>query len=379
MNQKIILLIDSAGCSLPLIPLFKELENDGFLFRLLTGNALIATTAASRQWPTKKIINFNPLFTNPNATTLLVLSLPGLYLYALFFLLIAKTQRKISVVCCCNCFEKIIVTPLARLLRIKVIWYEFPAEQTLPNLTGKLLRGAATAATVIAPFNFIKQKLLQRGYQEKNITIIKSGANFSDYRRQENIFTQIAAGGNRWPQRKFFTIGTVADVNNRQNIESLFSAAIKFLDVIHFPQIIVIDDCGERKSLSWTAKKMKIDNLVWFVSEQNNAKKWFENFDIFIVTSQALTLHNFNIFSRAANAGLAIIAPDNLGWEEIITDGVNGFLVGLNDNEKLAQLIIKLQQNKDLRLLFGKRAKQLINEEYNSNLAIEQLAAVFEI
>ncbi len=377
MSYGNILIIDSTGSSLPLLPLFKELTNNGFKFCLRTSNNSVIAAAMNNQLPTKKIINFSPIFLNKKSTFLLVLFLPGLYLCAFFVLLSAKTKNKIDIICCCGCYEKIIITPLAALLRIKIIWYEFPTEQTLPNLTDKLLLRTSRLATLVVPFNFIKQKLLQRGYPKKNIVLIKPGANLYSHRRQENIFSEIAAGGSRWPQRQFFTIGTVADTDNRQNIETLFSAAQKFLDVIHFPQIIIIDELGKRKSLAWIAKKMKIDNLVWFVSEQNDAKKWFENFDIFIVTSRACTLNNFIFFARAARAGLPIIAPDNLGWEEIVTDGINGYLVNPNDSEKLAQMIIKLQQNKDLRLLFGNRAKQLINEEYNSNQAIAKLSALF--
>jgi glycosyltransferase involved in cell wall biosynthesis len=377
MSQKNILIIDSAGSSLPLLPLFKELANNSFKFYLRTGNNMVAAVATTNQWATKKIVNFSSIFLNKNTTTLLVLLLPGLYLYTSFVLLLAKTKDKTNIILCCNCYEKIIFTPLAKLLRIKIVWYEFPTEQILPNLTNRLLQRAARSATLVVPFNFIRQKLLQQNCQEKNITLIRPGTDLNNYRRQENIFSEIAAGGNRWPQRKFFTIGTVADTDNRKNIETLFSAAIKFLDVIHFPQIIVIDELSERKSLAWTAKKMKIDNLVWFVSEQNYAKKWFENFDIFIITNRYFTLANFNIFVRAAAAGLPIIAPDNSGWEEVITDGVNGFLVSNNDSEKLAQMIIKLQQNKELRALFGNRTKQLINEQYNGNNAIKKFSTLF--
>jgi glycosyltransferase involved in cell wall biosynthesis len=377
MNQKNILIIDSIGNSHPLLPLLKELTSNNFKFCLHASSNLVRATATDNQWPTRKITNFSSIFINKNTTTLLVLFLPGLYLYAFFVLLLAKIKNKTDILLCCNCYEKIAFTPSAKLLHIKTIWYEFPAEQMLPNLTKRLLRRAARLAILIVPFDFIKQKLLQQGYSEKNIVLIRPGTDLNSYRRQENIFSEIAAGGSHWPQRKFFTIGTIADTDNRQNIETLFSAAKKFLDVIHFPQIIVIDERGERKGLAWTAKKMKIDNLVWFVSEQNYAKKWFENFDIFVVTSRAFTLNNFNVLARAANAGLPIIAPDNLGWEEIIIDGVNGFLIGQNDSEKLAQTIIKLQQSKDLRILFGNRTKQLINEEFNSKNAIKQFSALF--
>lgn len=377
MTKKNILIIDSTGDSLPLLALFKELTGNGFRFYLRIGSNAGVTMAANNKLSAEKIINFSRILFDQSTSTLLVLLLPALYLYNFFVLLTAKTKRKIEVVFCCSCYEKIIFTPLAKLLHIKIIWYEFPIKQTLPGLTTSLLKRMAPAANIIVPFKFIKQKLLQQGYQEKNIFLINPCSDLNNYQRQENIFSEIAAGSNHWPQRKFFTIGTVADADNRQNIETLFSAATKFLDVIHFPQIIVIDECGERKNLAWTAKKMKIDNLVWFVSEQSHAKKWFTNFDIFVATNSRFALNNFNMLVRAANAGLPIIAPNNLGWEEIITDGSNGFLVEQNDSEKLAQAIIKLQQNKNLRTLFGDKIKRLINEEYNAKQAIEQLSTLF--
>jgi len=218
-----------------------------------------------------------------------------------------------------------------------------------------------------------KKKLIASGFENEAIKNITLGANLNLYRHQDNIFSKLASAKNHWPQRKFFTIGTVTCLDQKQNIETLFNATKKLLDVIPFPQIVIVGEGQERKNLTWLAKKMEIDNFVWFVGEQNNLKKWLDTFDVFVATNEVIKLSDLNIVMRAMAAGLPIIGPTGNNLEEIVNNNENGLLIEMNNSEDLAQVIIKLQQRQDWRRLIGEKNKNRAATEFN----IEKTVAEF--
>lgn len=64
---------------------------------------------------------------------------------------------------------------------------------------------------------------------------------------------------------------------------------------------------------------------------------------------------------EAAASGLPIVTTDVPGCREIVTEGVNGFLVPARDSEQLAMAIQKLIQNPILRLEMGANNRQKQN------------------
>jgi len=57
-------------------------------------------------------------------------------------------------------------------------------------------------------------------------------------------------------------------------------------------------------------------------------------------------------------AGKPVITTDMKSFKEIMTDGKEGFLVKYGDHEKMAQRILELAKNKDLRERMGRDARQ---------------------
>lgn len=367
---KKILLINTESPTNELFDIWRELDRELFLFSVLSNKNEIIQNAQKQGWPTKKLSV--PILSN---NLLNIFLLPLYFLFFLPYLAILKWRDNFQLLFCFGTFEKLVFTPLARLLSIKTLWFTYPEvnfiqeNKTLINLLHFFSSWAETIVVTTAT----KQKLITAGFKNERIKTIVLGTNLNLYRHQDNIFSKLAATENHWPQRKFFTIGTVARLDAKQNIEILFSAIKKILDVVPLPQIIIVGEGQARKNLTWLAKKMNIENFVWFVGEQNNLKKWLDTFDIFVVTNDQVKLADFNIIIRAMAAGLPIIGPTNQGLEEIITNNENGMLIEASDSEDLAQIIIKLQQRKDWHSLISEKNKSKATDDFN----IEKTLAAF--
>jgi glycosyltransferase involved in cell wall biosynthesis len=179
-----------------------------------------------------------------------------------------KIKRSLQLMIISSYPEKLFLTLPAKLLKIKIIWSEIPGfycrhqKKPLSPLYRLLARNTALITFTADEAG----KLAADKINKKNIHIIIPGINPSEHKRQEKIFSRLA--DNEENQfKKFFTIGTALDLNEKQKIELLFSAVKKSSSVIPQIQLVVIGDGKERKNLAWIAKKMGIDGLVWFVGE----------------------------------------------------------------------------------------------------------------
>ena len=70
------------------------------------------------------------------------------------------------------------------------------------------------------------------------------------------------------------------------------------------------------------------------------------------------------VITEAMSYGVPVIASDLGAPKEIITDGENGFIVSPTETEKLAETIIKLLTDEDLRKRLGRNGKQHVESVY---------------
>ncbi|MFA6306507.1 MAG: glycosyltransferase [Patescibacteria group bacterium] len=296
----------------------------------------------------------------------------------LFLLTGFRLKRKVDIVACLNFNEKIVITPLARLFGLKVIWLEGPEAdyRQFNKFLLALYKLNFRLAKTIAFNNYSKLKLKNIGCDENKISLITPGAKLSPY--QENIFNKLASAGRVNFHRKYFTVGLVTALNQKQKIETIFQAIKTSLPVIPNIQLIIIGEGEERKNLSWLAKKMEIDNLVWLVGEQEQLKKWLDSFDVFLALGEKLSLDDYGNILEAMAAGLPVLAPRNIGLEDLIMENNTGALIESNNSEMLARQIIKLHQDKRLRLFLGKNGRERASRSFTLEIMVEKLAVILK-
>lgn len=386
MPKNILIINSSSENNQPLFNLFEELKQRGHLLYLLSASSNLLNYFNKKRWSAKKSY-FGPRLKNgPNQMMFFIL-LPIFFLLFLTLLLYYKKSKKITTIICLNWNEKIIIAPIAKILKIKTVWLE------CPSLDYKLLRKplfwlyklSSKRAALITFTNLSKTQLKIFGFNENNIKTILPGVNLSQFKYQDTIFDKLAQTDKHNHRRKYFAVGAIADLNTEssaQKIKNLLKVIKICLTIIPDLQLIIVGDGAKRKNLIWLAKKMEIDNLVWFVGEpaapsqggHAHLKKWLDNFDVFVVSGEIPNLAVFETCINAMAAGLPVIGPGDLGFEDIIHNQQNGILVEANNNEMLARQIIALYKNKRLRLELGKNA----GETAGKHFTIDKMAEEFE-
>ena len=296
------------------------------------------------------------------------LLLPLFYLKCFFLLSFYKIFRKINSVILWGWNEKIVVSPISLILKINTIWLQLPNQHVLSKskINKKIINVFSKKVSTICFSNRTKQELIKESFPEKKINTILPGIKLLSHERQSNIFDSLAQADHLKSGKKFFSLGTVLELDKNQKLEYLFQAIKNSQRIIPNIQLIVIGEGSERKSLIWLTKKMEIENNVWFIGRQKYTRKWLSGFDVYVNIKEKQNLDDITNILKAMSAGLPIIGPQNAGLDDILKDQKNCLLYNISDPEEIAGNIINLKQNFQLRKNLGKWAKEdHINFDFN--------------
>ena len=112
--------------------------------------------------------------------------------------------------------------------------------------------------------------------------------------------------------------------------------------------LIILGKGKLEKELQSLAEELNIDKFVYFVGFQKNPYVWLSKADVFVLTSDYEGLPN--VIIEAMACGVPVVSTDcPSGPNEIITNGKNGILVPPGDEKALAEAIMKVLQDDNLR------------------------------
>jgi glycosyltransferase involved in cell wall biosynthesis len=378
MHKKIIFINTQNGNDLP-NDFFENLAARGNKIELLTNNRSVLDFFTTNNWQAKKIIKLISPEKNLLFSFLYLIISPFIFLYYFIYFSVLKYQNKIDIMICLGYYEKIVFTIIAKLLKIKFFWIEFPGTnyKSFSRFYLFLFRLSSRWTKIIFFNSYTGNKLEKLGIFPDNLSLIIPGISRNHNPHQQNIFSQIASSEQKIKNRKFFVIGTSIDLNSKQLLEAVFWAIKKCTNIIPNIQLIIYGDGKERKNLSWMAKKMDIANLVWFVGEQGSLKKWLDGFDVYVVSSEILKLTDMFTTIQAASFGLSIIGPDDIGLDDIVKNDTNGILTDFHSANQLAQTIIDLEHNRNLRKQLGANSQALVDKNFTIDRMMENLETLF--
>lgn len=365
--KKNILIINSGKEIEYLFDFFNELILGGDNFFFMEANIRNLQKLEENNWPYKKIKKREKV-----SFLRYLFFWPFDFFYWFIVLLYFKKKKFIEHVVLFSVYEKLVVSLPARLLKIKVIWGEFPSRDInhLNKFILKLLINFSHKVKLITFTEFYKKRL--EGMNFKNVLNIGLGINLSNYSDQNNIFESIAKSEHEKNNKKFFTVGTALVMDDLEKTEIMFQAVKKCLAVIPHLQFIVVGDGEKRKNFLWLAKRMEIDNLSWFVGKKEYLKKWFDSFDVFCHPQDDLTLDNLTVVIQALASRLPVIGPDNIGLEDVLESKDQVITVEPEKAEVLAQEIIRVYKN---RYLYKRMTK---NNDICNIFSTEKMANNFK-
>ncbi len=174
------------------------------------------------------------------------------------------------------------------------------------------------------------------------------------------VYNGIQESPNDFPVTEGSTIFTVCRLVPEKGLRYLIDAMTSVKEKIPDVKLLIIGDGPSRGELEKQAIKNSLGETVSFVGFQQFPEKNYDKYDIFVLPSLE---EGFGLaLIEAMSYGKPVIATRTGGIPEIIEDGVNGILVPPKDHKALANALVSLLSDTDLRkrlALEGQRRSQL--------------------
>lgn len=112
-------------------------------------------------------------------------------------------------------------------------------------------------------------------------------------------------------------------------------------------ELTLLGDGEDRDRIRNEIEKNKAESYIFIPGSKKNVEDYLNKSDIYVSASKTEGLP-LSILEAMA-CGLPVVATDAGGTKDIVQNGVNGFLVGIDDEDNLKQALQKLINNKTLQ------------------------------
>lgn len=127
-------------------------------------------------------------------------------------------------------------------------------------------------------------------------------------------------------------------------------------------RLVLIGDGPDREMVERQARDYGLSEHVVFAGEQQDPVRWLSAADIFVLPSAQ---ESFGLAALEAMAcEVPVIASNAGGLPEIIDNGVNGYVSGLDALDEMASHAVRLLRDEPLRRKMGSRGAELVRERY---------------
>ena len=204
---------------------------------------------------------------------------------------------------------------------------------------------------IMVPTDFVKQTFIDKGFQNKKIIKNPYGVNLEEFKNSRNRIKNLDK----------FRIIYVGAVSVRKGVLYLLQAFndLEFSDI----ELLIVGniehDLIKRLNKYYSNKKIIFKKSV----EQSDLKNFYNISDVFVTCSIEEGLSMVQL--QAMSCGIPVISNVNAGGQEIITDGVDGFIIPIRDKISLKEKIIYLYNNQNVCLQMGKNAREKIINNYS--------------
>jgi phosphatidylinositol alpha-1,6-mannosyltransferase len=146
-------------------------------------------------------------------------------------------------------------------------------------------------------------------------------------------------------------------------LETLPNVLAQYPNIVY----IVVGNGEMLEDLRLKTYDLKLNNNVILITKADDEElnAWYELCDMFIMPARNIDgdFEGFGIVYLEANAhGKPVIAGDSGGVRDAVVDGVNGSLVNPESTEEIAQAIIKLAKDENLRKKLGEQGREWVRK-----------------
>jgi glycosyltransferase involved in cell wall biosynthesis len=330
--------------------LVRGLKKKGWDFTLVSSSKALLSVFKKNAWPSHAVFGgFEPV--TKLGVVLFMVTAPVFLLLHALLLVWFRFVRKTETIICLSMTEKLLVTPMATALKMRVIWMEhlLPGRAVTMNPYRNLLLRHAAEADIVTVSETAERALTEAGYPENRIRIISPGARIPAR----------PSGPNDAP-----IIGFVARLHREKGVMSLIDAFTEVVKHVPDARLEIYGEGEERELLEKTVAMRLLDSRVTFHGWIDSREGFSRGFRLLAVPSEK---ESFGMAALEAMAeGLPVVGTRVGGLSEVIEDKVTGLLVPSGDPEALAATIVRLLEDPALCRTLGEAGYARAKDRYSN-------------
>ncbi len=229
----------------------------------------------------------------------------------------------------------------------------------LPALSRLALR---RAEGVTAPSRFTLEQLIRtQGLDPTRLALVPLGL--------DPGFTETEEPG-RDPLSKpvpglMLTVARLRHSEPGKGIDTVIQALPKVLEAVPHASLVVVGDGDQRPWLENLAAQLGVRQKVRFVGhvEERELREFYRQAELFVMPSRQ---EGFGlVFLEAMAFGKPVVGGAFGGTLDVVVEGVTGYIVPYGDVDALADRLICLLRDEDLRRRMGAAGKQRVIANYS--------------
>ncbi|MDP8263815.1 MAG: glycosyltransferase family 4 protein [Candidatus Ancaeobacter aquaticus] len=176
--------------------------------------------------------------------------------------------------------------------------------------------------------------------------------------------------------KETLVIGNIARLADIKGQKYLIEAMPEICSKVPNCCLILVGDGPAKNELLQVVHNLDIVNKVLFLGLRTDIAELISIMDIFILPS--LNEGMGKVLLQSQHLGKPIIATDVGGVREIVTNGVNGFLVTSRDSGSIAQRSIELLKSDAMRTKMGDAGRANVGERFSIETMVKNIASLYE-
>ncbi len=204
----------------------------------------------------------------------------------------------------------------------------------------------------------LKEELIKEGFKAEKIFIIPNGVDVNKF------FPLKEEEKNDLKKRLSLNFNVIVNYTGRLNrYKGVLDLIDAFIDLKKQNTALLILGEGELQlEIERIARERKLDNVI-LKGIVSNPEDYYKISDIFVLPSYGEGMSNALLEAMAS--GLLCIVTDIGGNNELIEDGINGFLFNPGDRNKLKKILEDVLEGRVEIESLKKRAREKIVNKYN--------------
>lgn len=211
----------------------------------------------------------------------------------------------------------------------------------------------------------VKQTMIDdMGVPEDRITVVNNGVDIKRFMpdqtaRDDDVMRIISVGTLYWIKNQSMTIRVVS---------ALYRLGYKV-------ELTLLGDGEDREKIQKEIRENKAERYIFTPGSKENVEDYLKQSDIYVSASKTEGLPLSVLEAMAC--GLPVVATDAGGQRDIVKDGMNGFLVKVDDEMGMKEALKKLIDNKMLREKFSVKSRE-IAEQWSAEKCTQGYQKLYE-